>query len=273
MLLLCCSYASVSLVKLSSPFVDCLNSKIYTFLFASSVTTPSSRLPQKRSVRQNSITTLAGRLPQKLSVQKNSSARDSDIMKTWSKTAGVFSFNDQSVINRCECSHDVLFANAHKASRGNLLLVACLFSSASFPSSCQCCCQLSLLLQLTKCTVPAIQLFLQNCAQPHEDKKYVLPHINSMILSHDETCKVLLLLTWNSVFPRILSLTTNFFFPKIDKNRPKTNRGAVPRTPYFWGSLLPGPPRWMLDVWPQWCWKRISHTRLVETVICKFVHT
>jgi len=178
MLLLCCSYASVSLVKLSSPFVDCLNSKIYTFLFASSVTTPSSRLPQKRSVRQNSITTLAGRLPQKLSVQKNSSARDSDIMKTWSKTAGVFSFNDQSVINRCECSHDVLFANAHKASRGNLLLVACLFSSASFPSSCQCCCQLSLLLQLTKCTVPAIQLFLQNCAQPHEDRTCVLSHIN-----------------------------------------------------------------------------------------------
>ena len=44
-------------------------------------------------------------------------------------------------------------------------------------------------LDRAKCTVLVIQLFLQNCAQPHEDRAYVLPHII------DETCKVLSLLT------------------------------------------------------------------------------
>jgi len=33
-----------------------------------------------------------------------------------------------------------------------------------------------------KCTVRVSKLFFKNCAQPHEDSLYVLPHINLYLL-------------------------------------------------------------------------------------------
>ena len=78
--------------------------------------------------------------------------------------------------------------------------------------------------------VLVIQLFLQNCAQPHEDETYVLAHINlNWSLFLDETCKFPPLLTWNSLFPRILCWQTKYLFLKIDKNRQKKKtRGCTP---------------------------------------------
>ena len=84
-------------------------------------------------------------------------------------------------------------------------------------------------LDRAKCTVLVIQLFLQNCAQPNEDRTYVLPHII------DETCSFLSLLTSHSLFPRILSLKTKNFNPqkKIAGLRPvppPCGAGHIPPT-------------------------------------------
>ena len=73
-------------------------------------------------------------------------------------------------------------------------------------------------------------------------------------LSLHETCKVLSLLTWNSLFPRILYLKTKNLCRKLDKNLQKKSRACTPH-PLLTGGLRPSPPsRWVLNVWPQWCW-------------------
>ena len=68
-----------------------------------------------------------------------------------------------------------------------------------------------------KCTVLAIQFFLQNCAQPHEDRTYVLPHIN-LYLSTRHVRSYHSWPEWNCLFPSILSVKTKNLFPKIDRN-------------------------------------------------------
>jgi len=68
-----------------------------------------------------------------------------------------------------------------------------------------------------KCTVLAIQFFLQNCAQPHEDRTYVLPHIN-LYLSTRHVRSYHSWPEWHSLFSSTLSVKTKNLFPKIDKN-------------------------------------------------------
>jgi len=106
-----------------------------------------------------------------------------------------------------------------------------------------------------KCTVLVIQIFLPQCAQPHENGLHILPHINLYLSmrqgphphspSHVRTCFLKFRISKNSVFQ-----DQEFF----SKNRPKNhqkNRGAQPLNTRLYPS---SPPRCVLNVRPQWYW-------------------
>ena len=84
----------------------------------------------------------------------------------------------------------------------------------------------------TKCTVLVIQLVLTNCVQAHDNCLEVLRHIN-LYLSTRQPQTIGFLshagIFWNSVFPRIPSFKTNYFFQKsTEKSSKKNSLGCAP---------------------------------------------
>jgi len=65
-------------------------------------------------------------------------------------------------------------------------------------------------------------------------------HTSIFISRRDsETCKVLSLLTWNSLFPRILSVRPIIYFQNLTKIVEKSHCGAVPRISSYGAAPFP----------------------------------
>jgi len=65
-------------------------------------------------------------------------------------------------------------------------------------------------------------------------------HTSIFISQRDsETCKVLSLLTWNSLFPRILSLRPITYFQNLTRIVEKSHRGAAPHISSYGAAPLP----------------------------------
>jgi len=63
-------------------------------------------------------------------------------------------------------------------------------------------------------------------------------------------------ITLNLKFPisRNSVLKDRQFVSKNSSKSSKKNRGAAPAYPLLAGLRTSLPPRWVLNVWPQWCW-------------------
>jgi len=113
-----------------------------------------------------------------------------------------------------------------------------------------------------KCTVLVIQLFLQNCAQPH-DRKYICPIIKSIGHMYFHTSILISRRDMQGLitFDQNVPISKNFFlkrpticFQNLTKIvKKKFSRVHIPH-PLLTGLRPSPPPRWVLNVWPQWCW-------------------
>jgi len=104
---------------------------------------------------------------------------------------------------------------------------------------------------VSKCTVSVTKLFrvFQNCTQAHEDRTYVLLNINLYLLIMPA-----LPITY-SVYPK-----TQFCLSKLGfclqiftKKCPQKNSWGYTPHPLLIGLRSSHPPRWVLNLWLQWC--------------------